>query len=294
MPMHTPQLEAFATELKTREGLPGDDGTDLTRAPSIQGDGATSWPRFRSSIDHLAGFLKSFPNDISTALRAGLHWTSHLRETRLSPLDDSGFQELTTLFADLARGEATKASPSPGTPSWIARLLFRQLAALYTRKDHGPKRGIARQGPITRLNAILRFSWGTGAIPRLHSWMPDGTFEMGEQTGPSLSDAEQIDLHRYYMLKIVSGQFCGRANHGLSLLDGFESLAMTLPVLLWIRRLAPPGESHQTLIRALSIVDDHFGYNKMLGTSVYRLMHRILGSRGEIDRLIRWYARNPH
>jgi hypothetical protein len=93
------------------------------------------------------------------------------------------------------------------------------------------------------------------------------------------------------MLKIISGQFCGRANHGLSLLDGFESLAMTLPILLWIRRLAPPSESHQTLIRALSIVDDHFGYNKMLGSPVYRLMHRILGGRGEIDRLIRWYGR---
>ena len=291
MAMHTPHLEAFALELEGREGLQIEDGAELTEAPSIQGEGRPSWLRFRSSVDQLAGFLKAFPNDIGAAMRAGLHWTSHLRETNLAPLDDSSFQELTNLFADLARGEITTANPAPKTPSWIARLLFRQLAALYTRKDHGPKRGIARQGPITRLNAIMRFSWGTGDIPRLHSWMPHNTFELGELPGSPLSETEQRDLHRYYMLKIISGQFCGRANHGLSLLDGFESLAMTLPVLLWIRRLALPSESHQTLIRALSIVDDHFGYNKMLGTAVYRLMHRILGGRGEIDRLIRWYGR---
>ncbi|NBU73479.1 MAG: hypothetical protein EBS53_18900, partial [Bacteroidetes bacterium] len=68
--------------------------------------------------------------------------------------------------------------------------------------------------------------------------------------------------------------------------------ALTLPIMLWIRRLGADGSTRQTLAKAMSIVDDHFGYNKMLGSPVYRIMTRILGSRSEIDKLIRWYGKS--
>ena len=78
----------------------------------------------------------------------------------------------------------------------------------------------------------------------------------------------------------------------MSLVDGFEALALTFPILLWIRRLGPVDRTRETLTKAMSIVDDHFGYNKMLGSPVYRIMTRILGNRKEIDKLIRWYSKS--
>lgn len=292
MAVHTPDLEGYATELVIREGLGNGIGSELATSPSIQGDGPTAWDRFRLALDHLASILKAYPSNISMGLRAGLLWVSHMREAKLKTLDGSGFVEISQMFSDLAKKQITSAPIESPQPSWVARLLFRQLAALYTRKDHGPKQGIARQGPLARLGAILRFTYGSGPIPRLHAWMPQGSFETAENPGPPLLESEEEDLQRYYLLKIISGQFCGRSNHGMSLVDGFEALALTLPILLWIRRLESDGSTRQTLAKAMSIVDDHFGYNKMLGSPVYRIMTRILGSRSEIDKLIRWYGKS--
>jgi lysine-N-methylase len=98
-------------------------------------------------------------------------------------------------------------------------------------------------------------------------------------------------LGRYYALKVGSVQFCGPAYFGLSFWEGFEALAATLPVLLWVTRAfdkLPPADA---VTRALSIVDDHFGFNRVLGTRRQRLSFHILASRGELTRLIAWYSR---
>ena len=292
MAVHTPDLEGYATELVIRERLQPNSGSDLATSPSIQGEATGAWDRFRFALDILIGLINCNPKDISLGIRAGLLWVSHLREAKLNTLGGSEFVEICNMFAELVKTEIATGPAETGAPGWVARMLFRQLAALYTRKDHGPKQGIARQGPLTRLGAILRFSYGIGPIPRLHAWVPQGTFESAEIPGPPLSREEEEDLHRYYHLKIISGQFCGRTNHGMSLVDGFEALALTFPILLWIRRLGPVDRTRETLTKAMSIVDDHFGYNKMLGAPVYRIMTRILGNRKEIDKLIRWYSKS--
>jgi hypothetical protein len=43
--------------------------------------------------------------------------------------------------------------------------------------------------------------------------------------------------------------------------------------------------------RALSIVDDHFGFNRALASRRQWLSFRILATRGELARLIAWYSR---
>jgi hypothetical protein len=44
-------------------------------------------------------------------------------------------------------------------------------------------------------------------------------------------------------------------------------------------------------MRALSIVDDHFGFNRVLASQRQRLSFRILARLGELPRLIAWYSR---
>ena len=53
-------------------------------------------------------------------------------------------------------------------------------------------------------------------------------------------------------------------------------------------RNLPPEEG---VTRALSIVDDHFGFNRVLATFRQRLSFQILARGGELPRLIAWYSR---
>ena len=48
--------------------------------------------------------------------------------------------------------------------------------ALFTRKDHGPKRGPSARGRLSLLGAAWRFTRGTGKVPRMHLLIPDATF----------------------------------------------------------------------------------------------------------------------
>jgi hypothetical protein len=47
----------------------------------------------------------------------------------------------------------------------------------------------------------------------------------------------------------------------------------------------------EAIVRALSVVDDHFGFNRILATTRQRIGFRILARQGELAKLIAWYSR---
>jgi lysine-N-methylase len=176
-------------------------------------------------------------------------------------------------------------------PTWVGRVLFRQLLAVYTRKDNGPNKGVITKGRMALFGAVLRFAWGSGPVPRVHLWLPETTFQKIEEPVGALSPAAEEVLERYYMMKVGSIQFCGPTSFNMPFWDGFEALALTLPILLWVTRAFAPMPTEEAVTKALSIVDDHFGFNRVLGTSRQRLGMRILSRRGETTRLIAHYSR---
>jgi lysine-N-methylase len=176
-------------------------------------------------------------------------------------------------------------------PGWLGRILFRQAIALYTRKDHGPNRGVPGQGRLALGWAALRFGRGAGMVPPMHKWLPETTFaEVEKPRGPWPMEIEAL-LERYYALKVGSLQFCGAASFGLPFWEGLEGLALTFPVIAWVARMFTDGSRHAAFVKALSIVDDHFGFNRVLRTAWQRLSFRILARSGELSRLIAWYSR---
>ena len=60
---------------------------------------------------------------------------------------------------------------------------------------------------------------------------------------------------------------------------------------MWLRRGMSDFEPTTALTRALSIVDDNFGYHPVLGTARQRFALRFLARTGELERLIAWYSR---
>ncbi|HUR52586.1 MAG TPA: YkgJ family cysteine cluster protein [Gemmataceae bacterium] len=189
--------------------------------------------------------------------------------------------------------EEPKTAEEVKPPAWVGRAVFRPLLAVYARKDHGPDKGTAQSGPLGRILAASRFARGKGRIPKLHAQIPETTFTAAEQpAGPLSPDADAL-LTRYYRLKVESMQFCGRTNFDLPFWDGLESLALTFPAILWLSRVfAADGRGRDAAIKpALQLVDDNFGFNKLLGLGRQKHAVRMLSNRGEVAKLVAWYSR---
>ena len=192
-----------------------------------------------------------------------------------------------------ADDEEPKTAEEVKPPAWVGRAVFRPLLAVYSRKDHGPDKGTAQRGPVGRILAASRFARGNGRVPVVHARIPDTTFKAAEQpAGPLSADADAL-LTRYYRLKVESMQFCGRTNFDLPFWDGLESLALTLPAILWLSRVfASDGRGRDAAIKqAVQLVDDNFGFNKLLGLGRQKHAVRMLSTRGEVAKLVAWYSR---
>lgn len=291
MPAHTPELELFAAELVQREGIERRPDGSWTEPPLFSGRQKATWAQFdilrRTLLDGLEGSAS-----LTETIIRGLRWLGLMKSVRqVESLDLTAFAEVGAILWNQSGTESAALANQPLVrPDALARLLFRQCAAVHTRKDHGPKQGIARRGPISRLGAILRFSAGSGKVPRLHGWIPDASFEDAELPNFEWDPECEEILKRYYSIKISAGQFAGNVHYRMSVCDGFASLAMTYPIICWITRLGGKNRSRETLVKAISIVDDHFGFNRVLGGLSQRVFLSVLAGSGRLEQLIRWYG----
>ena len=82
----------------------------------------------------------------------------------------------------------------------------------------------------------VRFLLGSGKTPDFGSGFTPVPFSTIESMPPP--DAADMDplLTRYFSVKLQSLAFCGVGFHGLSLRDGFQSLALHSAVILWLSR----------------------------------------------------------
>jgi lysine-N-methylase len=139
--------------------------------------------------------------------------------------------------------------------------------------------------------AAWRFLCARGNVPRMHRLVPEATFAHGEVPGGPPPPEFELALERYYTMKVGALQFCGPASFGLPLYEGFESLAITYPILMWATRLYRDRSRLDALLEALTIVDDHVGFNRILAGLRQRFSFRILARTGQLARLIAWYSR---
>jgi lysine-N-methylase len=292
VPEYESDLKEFAAQLAEREHLtPRPDGS-LVRPPRLQTNQVVEWPDLLRVVQTLLDILRNQRDPLELRLRKCLSLAGQVRQCRLDTIRDQRLGELLSVL-QITAGQETPANPhSLPAPGWVGQVLFRQIASLFLRKDHGPNRGEPqRRGRLGLLAAAWKFAVGKGPVPRLHGIIPETTFEQLEMPrGPLPAAAEDV-LERYYTIKVHSLQFCGPALYGMYFWEGFELLALTFPVLLWAARMFRDLPPEEGIYRALTIVDDHFGFNPMLGTLRQRFALRILSRTSELPRLIAWYSR---
>jgi lysine-N-methylase len=288
---HNGSLAEFALRLAEREGLTRRPDGSMTSPPPLERRPQVEWPEVLHLVDVLLGFLRNRRDPMERRLRKCLTLAQSVRSLRLDRLDGRQLRDVVDVMAAAADQDTTANPMLVPPPGWVGRLLFRQAAALYTRKDHGPKRGLPGRGRVALFLAACRFTRGRGLIPRMHQEIPPVTFaDLEVPRGPLPAEAEEI-LERYYTLKVGALQFCGAASFGIPFWEGFETLTLTYPILLWLSRAYNDRPRQETIMQALTIVDDHVGFNPVLATRRQRLSFRILARRGELARLIAWYSR---
>ncbi len=293
VPEYEDDLKEFAAGLAQREKLdPRPDGT-LVRPPRLQGGQRVEWPDLLRIVQTLLDILRNDRDPLELRLRKCLTLANLMRECNLDQVRDQRLGELLNLMRTTASHETPVNPQTLPPPGGVGRVLFRQAAALFLRKDHGPNKGEPqRRGRLALLSAAWTFARGKGRVPRLNGLMPETTTfaELETPRGPLSAAAEDV-LERYYLIKVHALQFCGPALYGMPFWDGFELLALTFPIVLWAARMFRDVPAEEGIYRALTIVDDHFGFNPLLGTGRQRLALRILSRTGELSRLLAWYAR---
>lgn len=260
--------------------------------PMLSGFQDTTWEVVFAIRNKLVHMVKHGKSDIGHSLRCCIAMVDELKNMNLNSLKISQIIEFLDIFEKVTISDVPVDPFSVSPPDWVGRVIFRQVSALFTRKDHGPNQGIANNGRIALLKAAMRFTRGTGKVPKLNAWTSDITFKQIESMRCGLDYESNELLKRYYVVKMESLQFFGASNFGIPFWEGLNILLLTYPIIVWTA--LSMGENHRlvdNIQKAMSLVDDHFGFNKIIGSFRQRYGFRLLSQRNSIEKLIAWYSR---
>jgi lysine-N-methylase len=259
--------------------------------PPLQAGQHVEWPDLLRFVNFLLNLLTDRRDRVHRRLRKCLAMARLCRPVRFDQVTGPQLSELLYVMGTGLDAEVPADAAALPPPTWVGRVLFRPTLGLYARQDRGPDRGLAARGRLALLAAGWRFARGRGPVPRVHGRLPETTFErLEEPLGPLPDDAEQV-LERYYTFKVGSLQFFGPGYFHVPFWEGLEALALTYPAILWLVRAFADLPRTAAVEHAVGIVDNHFGYNRVLAGPHQRLALRILARRGELERLIAWYSR---
>jgi len=288
------ELNLLAQEMEKWDEKPGykrASGPGLGDPPRMHGTQRTSWNDLHLFQNALLIILKDSRSSMPRRWLKCLALARICRQARFEQISGGRLREFLDLMLTAVDAEVPRNLDRLGAPGWIGRVLFRQSLAIHIRKDQGVRRVISKDGRIALLRAMWRMVQGTGNLPRLQVGLPDRPFADFEQPLGELPASAVDVLERYYTIKLGSLQFCGPTFYDYTFWEGVEALALTLPMIQWLcrgyRELGQPEATH----KAVTIIDENFGYNPLLGSSRQRFGLWILSFRRELDRLIAWYGR---
>ena len=283
-------LSAQSAEIQKLARLVVPEDYDAGSPPPILAAPDGEWPDFLRFVKWLDTSLA--PSDVPVALKLlrALHWLAAIEKGMLDQISGAGAEEILAALVNSAAQKLPARPASPARPSRFGRLFIRLMVFEHARttRVHDPGKSTGRW---QRLRAVLRFVRAGGRTPALREGLTSVKFSDLEKPFQPLSPAVEALLTRYFRVKIQSLHFCGRAFHDRPLIEGFRSLALVYPVILWLSRwrAASDGRTEFTdadVARAVSMVDYHHGYSPHLEWRV-RLLHQ----RDDIARWIGWSER---
>ncbi|MHC5537400.1 YkgJ family cysteine cluster protein [Singulisphaera rosea] len=259
--------------------------------PQLRADQNISWPDLHRVVQVLVEIVQDRSDPLERRLRKCLAVARVCGYTQFDNLQGNRLSKYLQAVRSAVDTELPRAAEDLSPPDRLfGGILFRVFLAICAQRDLNVRRASGLWNRLVRVISGCRFVRGRGSVPRVNEFLPKITFDDVEQRVGRQPDLDET-LERYYVVKLNSLQFCGPPNFNLPLLAGLESLILTLPMILWLRRALsdrPPKEAVQL---AIQIVDNHFGGNPMLGFPHIQYLLRTMAQRGELDKLVAWYSR---
>lgn len=277
---------------------------------SNHGEQEVTWPDFHQFLAALDNALADTSVDFVVRLMRILSWLELVQVSQFETIRGQKLTEYLQLIVDAS----AKAQPDNDLPvirpSRLGRVMFRLMTAQYARHDTEAQ---VREGIGVRiglLNAALKFTFAMGTVPQLRGSASVATAFAGSDTtnkvkSVGFGDVEgqfngrraDIDelMTRYFRVKVQGIHFCGPANYDTNLVDGFHSLALMYPVVMWLARLRSARNDRSELDledvqAALATADHNFGYSPALGTSSARQRVSMLAKMKQITAVVGWYS----
>jgi len=264
---------------------------DSAPPPLLRAGQQLSWPDVCRLVQVLVEIVQDRSDRLERRLRICLAVAHVCGRTQFDNLQGDRLSKYLQAVRNAMKTEVPReAVDLPPPDRLLGGVLFRTLLAIFARRDRDV---YGASGVLRRLGRVLdgwRFVRGRGPVPRVNEFLTGTSFEEVEQCGGMLPELEET-LERYYVVKLNSLQFCGPPNFDLTLLAGLESLVLTLPMILWLRRAFSDRPPLNAVRQAIQLVDDHFGGNPMLGFPHIQYLVRTLAQRGELEKLVAWYSR---
>ncbi len=264
---------------------------DSAPAPVLQAGQSVAWPDVCRIVQVLVEIVQDRNDRLERRLRKCLAVARICGRTHFENLQGARLTKYlqavrSAMDADVPRDP----SDLPAPDGLMGGVLFRVLLPIFARRDRDVYRAKAVRRRLGRVLDGCRFVRGRGAVPRINEFLPETTFEKIEQNCGNPQEMDET-LERYYVVKLNSLQFFGPPNFDLPFWAGLETLVLTLPIILWLRRAITDASPVKEVEQSIQLVDDQFGGNPMLSFPHIQYLVRVMAQRGELDKLVAWYSR---
>jgi len=264
-------------------------------APRISPRERLDWRDFLRFVDALDRTLADSASITVKLLRA-LFWIRLVEAARFDKVRGERLEEFLQLVTRAAQTQVTADTLPTDQPTGTGRTQFRMLVAQYARKDTPVDVEAGWRGRWRLFRAALRFARGKGDVPPLQDIFVPVPFESVEQPFGGLPEKADEIFTRYFRVKVQAIHFCGPAYYDLPLVEGFYSLVLIYPAILWLARWLAAGAGRTRLetddvVRAITTADHYHAYSPAFGRGTFRRRVRILARLGDIEKLCVWYSR---
>lgn len=289
-------IAAQKSDLREIEKLVVPGNVDKYPPPFVTPGQRLDWPDTLRIVEKIGAILAADDAPFTVRLLRAVTVVNLIGQSRFDAIRGDRLEEFLTIITEAARGEIPGNIREIPEPSRTARVHFRLLVAQYARKDTFAESQGTWRDRWRLFRAAIRFAKGVGLAPPLQEQFTEVPFaEIEREFGPRPVEVEEI-FTRYFRVKVQGLHFCGPAYYHVPLVEGFQSLALIYPAILWIARWLAVGAGRSSLTtedvtRALAIADHHHGYSPAFGHRPFRSRVRQLDRLNEITRLIAWYSR---
>ena len=292
---HGQSVAAQERDLKMLERLVVPDGTERIAPPEISPRQQLDWPDTLKIISQLKAIVDGPQPPLPLRLLRALKVIELLGQASFEKIRGARLNAFLEIISEAAALEVPTDLAGVPEPGRVGRLQFRLLCAQYARRDTVGERDSAWRNRWRLFRTALRFTRGEGLVPPVQEAFAEVPFaDLEKPMGPLLPESDEM-LTRYLAVKVGGLHFCGPAYYNVPLVEGFQSLALVIPVVLWIGRWLAVGARrthlvHDDLLRALTIADHHHGYSPAFGQRGFRSRVRLLAQTDDISKLIAWYS----